>query len=146
MGWGTWGTLGSWVSSQHFHQTVQWEHQRRVLWKENTGEMCQQDQSFPPEGIKHQDYIYLGLWRWPKKLSTTIMYPDSSKHPTFSLLYGISDHSSCSNDTPKMTEASWMVLSTWIDKCFTICIYLPLSTASPAPGVMYQVNPTRKIK
>lgn len=115
MGWGTWELFGSWVSQSAFSSDSSMRASTQSSEKKTQEKCVSKTEASPPEGIKHQDYIHLGLWsgqrdylkrkflHWP---STTIMYPDSSKHPTFSLLYGISDHSSCSNDTPKMTEAS----------------------------------------
>lgn len=60
MGWGTWGTLGSWVSSQRSHRTVQWGHQHRGLWNKTWEKHRQQGLGFSPKkGSQHQAHRHL---------------------------------------------------------------------------------------
>lgn len=124
MGWGTWGNSWKlWVSAvsifiRQFNESINQSPLKRKTQEKcvsKTASLLKElsiriTYTWASEGGQ-RDYLKRKFLHWP---STTIMYPDSSKHPTFSLLYGISDHSGCSNDTPKMTEASWMVLSTWL--------------------------------
>lgn len=76
MGWGTWGTLGSWVSSQRSHQTVQWGRQHRGFWKE-TQEKCHQQglASLPKKESKHQAHRHLEPQaRWLYTENTSLLF------------------------------------------------------------------------